>query len=93
MAINTKIMFFNLVLVVSALLLISMAEGRVVDLVSAKGQSAPKCQTVFAVEADDTCFDVAQKFGLTAEFFTGINPNLNCNALFVGQWLCIEETF
>ncbi|KAJ0097403.1 hypothetical protein Patl1_27923 [Pistacia atlantica] len=28
-------------------------------------------------------------FGLATESFGSINPNLNCSALFVGQWLCV----
>ncbi|THF94201.1 hypothetical protein TEA_029971 [Camellia sinensis var. sinensis] len=52
-------------------------------------QAAPNCDTVYGVEIGDTCFSVTQQFNLTTEFFTEINPNLVCDKVFVGQWLCI----
>ncbi|KAF5950146.1 hypothetical protein HYC85_012139 [Camellia sinensis] len=42
-------------------------------------QAAPNCDTVYGVEIGDTCFSVTQKFNLTTEFFTEINPNLVCD--------------
>ncbi|KAK1588136.1 hypothetical protein Q3G72_020165 [Acer saccharum] len=56
------------------------------------GKSSPEYKTVFGVARGGTCFDIAQQFNLTTEFFDSINPNVNCNALFVGQWLCIAGT-
>lgn len=53
---------------------------------------SPDCDTVVGVESGDTCFDIAQDFGLTTEFFNSINPNIKCDDLFVGQWVCIEGT-
>lgn len=49
-----------------------------------------KCDSVYGVKSGDTCFGVAQMFNLSTEFFDAINPNLNCTALFVGQWLCLD---
>ena len=53
---------------------------------------APECDAVFGVGSGDTCFVVAQLFNLTADEFSTINPNLNCESLFVGQWLCVDGT-
>ena len=53
-------------------------------------KSTPLCDAVIGVESGDTCFDIADKFQLTTEFFDSINPNLNCDALFVGQWVCVD---
>lgn len=50
------------------------------------------CDAVYSVQSGDTCFGVAQMFNLSTEFFDSINPNLNCTALFVGQWLCLDGT-
>lgn len=50
------------------------------------------CNSVYPVQDGDTCFAVTQMFKLTTDFFTSINPNLNCDALFVGQWLCVDGT-
>ena len=55
-------------------------------------KSTPECDAVVGVESGDTCFDIADKFQLTTEFFDSINPNLNCDALFVGQWVCVDGT-
>ena len=55
-------------------------------------KATPECDIVVGVEKGDTCFDIAQKFQLTTDFFASINPNLNCDALFVGQWVCVDGT-
>ncbi|TXG60345.1 hypothetical protein EZV62_014918 [Acer yangbiense] len=82
-----KAMLFSLVLLISAFLIISMAESRMVV-----AKSNPECELVVGVVSGDTCAAITQQFGLTTEFFGSINPNVNCNALFVGQWLCISGT-
>ncbi|WJZ96275.1 hypothetical protein VitviT2T_014975 [Vitis vinifera] len=70
--------------------------GRVVSAstmaVATTAKATPECDTVVGVESGDTCFDIADKFQLTTEFFDSINPNLNCDALFVGQWVCVDGT-
>ncbi|KAJ0040483.1 hypothetical protein Pint_27295 [Pistacia integerrima] len=84
--------FFNLLLIFFLLLFItSTTQSRHLDGVhlDPKAKSAPSCETVFGVRSGDTCFGIAQLFGLTTESFGSINPNLNCGALFVGQWLCV----
>ncbi|KAE8728801.1 hypothetical protein F3Y22_tig00004072pilonHSYRG00219 [Hibiscus syriacus] len=75
-----------LVLIVAVMVLVSMAEGR--RLVISR-KSTPSCVKVYGVESGDTCFSVTQTFNMTATFFYAMNPNLNCDSLFVGQWLCI----
>ncbi|KAJ6991124.1 hypothetical protein NC653_019361 [Populus alba x Populus x berolinensis] len=52
-------------------------------------KSTPECDEVVGAASGDTCFTIAQSFNLTAASFDVINPNLNCTALFVGQWLCV----
>lgn len=51
-----------------------------------------KCESVYGVKTGDTCFEIAQTFSVPIEFFDSINPNLNCTALFVGQWVCLNGT-
>ncbi|KAL9377641.1 hypothetical protein Peur_028976 [Populus x canadensis] len=77
------------VLVLSFLLIISMAESRILGTAGFFAESTPECDDVVGVASGDTCFTIAQSFNLTAASFDAINPNLNCNALFVGQWLCV----
>lgn len=48
------------------------------------------CNTVFGVNSGDTCFSIAQGFGLSSGEFEFINPNIDCAALFVGQWVCVQ---
>ncbi|KAJ9690272.1 hypothetical protein PVL29_012763 [Vitis rotundifolia] len=52
-------------------------------------QAIPQCDTVIGVESGDTCFHIIQNFNMTTEFFESIKPNLNCDELFIGQWLCV----
>ncbi|RWR93270.1 Peptidoglycan-binding Lysin subgroup [Cinnamomum micranthum f. kanehirae] len=91
---NTSVMFFNLALMLSLLLIISIAEARLFGSVQVfeRKDPAPVCITVHGVVSGETCFSVTQTFNLTTEFFSVINPNLNCDAIFVGQWLCVSGT-
>ncbi|XP_019708456.1 secreted LysM effector LysM2 [Elaeis guineensis] len=84
--------FVNGALLVSLLLLfaINMAEGKLFGVGYLK--STLRCETVYGVQSGNTCFKVQQQFNLTAEEFGGINPNLDCDNLFVGQWLCVNGT-
>ncbi|CAA3005938.1 Hypothetical predicted protein [Olea europaea subsp. europaea] len=87
---NNIAMDLNMIFIVSLLLVFVMAESRSLLGSIVRGNSPPVCDEVVDVKSGDTCFVVAKTFNLTAEFFDAINPNLNCTALFVGQWLCID---
>ncbi|KAF9679002.1 hypothetical protein SADUNF_Sadunf07G0094800 [Salix dunnii] len=82
-------LFISSVLVLSLLLIFSMAESRFLDGGGLLKPKTPECDEVFGIRSDDTCFGIAQTFNLTTDLFDSINPNLNCTALFVGQWLCV----
>ncbi|KAL5707888.1 hypothetical protein ACHQM5_018740 [Ranunculus cassubicifolius] len=85
---NKAVILFNIVLILSPLLIMSMAEGRLFGV--GKGKLTPTCNKVRGVEISDTCFDIIKSNLLTATDFSAINPNINCNGLFVGQWVCID---
>ncbi|KAL3509510.1 hypothetical protein ACH5RR_028911 [Cinchona calisaya] len=74
----------QVVLVLSLLLIVAMAESRNIGI-----DTVPSCISVYAAQIGDTCFSVAQQFKLTAEVFSSINPNLVCDNIFAGQWLCV----
>ncbi|CAL4973692.1 unnamed protein product [Urochloa decumbens] len=50
------------------------------------------CRKVHGVKAGETCSSVAQAAGLTQDDFLGFNPNINCEKVFVGQWVCLAAT-
>ncbi|KAI6699825.1 hypothetical protein NL676_014149 [Syzygium grande] len=83
-----KSIFFNLVSILFFVLMVSVVESRVVGRVP-KAEPDHLCDQVVGVKSGDTCFATAQQFNLTIESYRFINPNLNCEALFVSQWLCI----
>ncbi|PSS04750.1 LysM domain-containing protein [Actinidia chinensis var. chinensis] len=85
---NKNTMFLNIVLVLSLLLVITMAQGSSIQGDKAK-PTDPFCDLVVGAEKGDTCFGIAKAFDLTTDFFNFLNPNLNCDDIFVGQWLCI----
>uniref|UniRef100_A0A803NLT8 LysM domain-containing protein n=1 Tax=Cannabis sativa TaxID=3483 RepID=A0A803NLT8_CANSA len=98
---NSNIKTLCLVFMISLLFAVSMAENRLFGrFASGHGKavpvlplpSTPVCNSVYGVKDGDTCFAVTQMFKLTTDFFTSINPNLNCAALFVSQWLCVDGT-
>lgn len=62
------------------------------QVVATKAKAVPACDTVLGVTKGDTCFDIAKSFELTTPEFDAINPNINCAALFVGQWVCVAGT-
>ncbi|KAL8102301.1 hypothetical protein AgCh_026982 [Apium graveolens] len=80
---------------ISALELFSVLAFAVLLVRSVEGSSNTKakelsCTTFIDHIEGETCFSIAQEFSLTLDEFIGFNPNLNCNELFVGQWLCLN---
>jgi hypothetical protein len=45
---------------------------------------------VHGVQERETCFTVAQAAGLTLKQFISFNPNIICEKLFIGQWICVD---
>ncbi|KAL8502294.1 hypothetical protein ACS0TY_021432 [Phlomoides rotata] len=84
---NTSI--FKLVLVLTLVLMISVSESIPISFGRGKPVAAVACITVVGAESGDTCSSIAGGFGLSLKEFLKINPNINCAAVFVGQWLCI----
>ncbi|OIT01721.1 hypothetical protein A4A49_03197 [Nicotiana attenuata] len=78
----------NLALFLSFLLIALAVEGRQVGI-TGKSDANLVCSSVYGAELGDTCLGVAEEFKLTAVEFGDLNPNMNCNAIFVGQWLCV----
>lgn len=62
-----------------------MTAAAVGKLADAKAE----CKVVYGQEFGDTCTSTAQKFSLSLDSFLAINPNLNCDSIFVGEWLCV----
>nr|CAB3478511.1 unnamed protein product [Digitaria exilis] len=48
------------------------------------------CDKVYGVQKHETCFAVSQAAGLSLKKFLRFNPNINCNNLFIGQWVCLH---
>nr|CAB3478510.1 unnamed protein product [Digitaria exilis] len=63
----------------------------VVTLADALPLASPLvCDKVYGVQKHETCFAVAQAEGLSLKKFLRFNPNINCNNLFIGQWVCLH---
>ncbi|OAY35228.1 hypothetical protein MANES_12G082800v8 [Manihot esculenta] len=87
---NKAAVLLNLALLVSLLLIINRTESRQIAIGFREGKATPDCDSVYGAQDGDTCTSVAKMFNLTIEFFSSINPNLNCDDIFVGQWLCVD---
>ncbi|KAM3285244.1 hypothetical protein P3S67_024043 [Capsicum chacoense] len=101
---NDRVLSF--LIIFSLLLYITLVESKFTIHESSSSSSSPSpspslgpdpaseisCLKVVNVKNGDTCFDVSKTFGLGSDVFSAINPNLNCTALFVGQWLCVDGT-
>ncbi|KAM5546581.1 hypothetical protein ABKV19_002390 [Rosa sericea] len=80
-----------LLLVVSLLVIISVAESKRLAVgFAGKKASALVCNAIYGAEEGDTCSLVAEMFNLSLDSFLAINPNINCDSFFVGQWLCVD---
>ena len=50
-----------------------------------EGQSnSLACKSVYGAKGGDPYLGIVKKFSLNVDFFSAINPNLNCNTIFVG---------
>ncbi|KAM6585057.1 hypothetical protein CsatB_012059 [Cannabis sativa] len=88
---NSNIKTLYLVFMISLVITFSIAESRLSGKFAGKAVVVD-CSAVHGVEDGDTCFSVTQGLQLAPDFFSSLNPNLNCDALFVGQWLCVDGT-
>ncbi|KAI8324491.1 ADC synthase [Martensiomyces pterosporus] len=48
------------------------------------------CARTYIVQSGDTCWRIAQTFGLTTDALLSLNPDLNCNSLYIGQSVCLD---
>ncbi|KVH96602.1 Peptidoglycan-binding lysin domain-containing protein [Cynara cardunculus var. scolymus] len=90
MAYNKASMLLSCILLLSFALLISVGESKVSFHKSLKRQPVLVCNKIYGTQAGDTCFSIIQAFHLTTTAFSTINPNLNCDKVFVGEWLCVN---
>ncbi|KAL5716006.1 hypothetical protein ACHQM5_017751 [Ranunculus cassubicifolius] len=51
---------------------------------------AVQCTGVTDAVSGDTCSSLAETFNLSGKVFAALNPNLDCDNMFVGQWICID---
>ncbi|KAI4365082.1 hypothetical protein MLD38_021101 [Melastoma candidum] len=91
---STAIYVRVILALILVLLLMACVSGRESNVepegVSNPSQTPLKCSSPYGVQSGDTCFDIAKQAGLDTAQFLAINPNLVCEKLFVGQWVCIK---
>ncbi|KAL3740432.1 hypothetical protein ACJRO7_021679 [Eucalyptus globulus] len=89
---SAVIFFFQILLRLSLLLAVSMAENKLIEGVGILGEKDSKleCATAYGVRGGDNCTSVAETFSLSPGIFADINPNVDCNDLLLGQWLCVQ---
>ncbi|KAI3765141.1 hypothetical protein L2E82_15167 [Cichorium intybus] len=73
------------------LMLVVLSESRftLTDGVQ-KAKAALVCNQVVGVGDGEDCTIISKEFKLTLASFLAINPNINCESIFVGQWVCID---
>ncbi|KVH96946.1 Peptidoglycan-binding lysin domain-containing protein [Cynara cardunculus var. scolymus] len=85
-------MFVKMATILSLFLMfVVLAESRstLVDGLH-KAKSAIVCNQVIGVEVGDDCTTISQSVKMSLESFLAINPNINCEKIFVGQWVCVD---
>ncbi|MCD7453676.1 hypothetical protein HAX54_021831, partial [Datura stramonium] len=71
------------------LLSINIAQSRIVST-GIGTNSALICSKIYGANIGDTCFSIMQQFSVTTEAFNTFNPNLDCDKMFVGEWICLD---
>jgi len=59
------------------------------------GEDAPPCPEDFVawqVSGGDTCWNIANRWGVSVDELRGWNEGVNCIALRLGQMLCLRKT-
>ncbi|KAL3721464.1 hypothetical protein ACJRO7_033892 [Eucalyptus globulus] len=74
--------FFNLVSILFFVLMVTRVESRFIT-----GNFF--CHRYVQVNSGDTCYAIAQQYGLTLDTFYSYNPNVNCDDLSIDQYLCV----
>ncbi|KAM3301744.1 hypothetical protein P3S67_016246 [Capsicum chacoense] len=80
-----------LILVLSFLVILTSYQGLVAFFKGTNIEN-PECRRIYAAQAGDTCESIIELFNLTDQDFSSYNPNLNCDKIFVGEWLCTNGT-
>ncbi|KAI5660758.1 hypothetical protein M9H77_20081 [Catharanthus roseus] len=92
MANNKATIYLSFAFVI--LFILSMAESRALNGGLGATQTISNqvvvCDKIYGAQSGDNCFSIALQFNLTTEFFASLNPNLNCNHIFIGEWLCVD---
>ncbi|GKB68140.1 peptidoglycan-binding lysin domain-containing protein [Tanacetum coccineum] len=82
-----KTMFLKMAAMLSLFLMFAiLAESRSTLIGIEKDPFAVTCNQVVGAKAGDDC----DSFKLGLESLLAINPNINCLAIFVGQWVCVD---
>uniref|UniRef100_A0A8R7TSK6 LysM domain-containing protein n=1 Tax=Triticum urartu TaxID=4572 RepID=A0A8R7TSK6_TRIUA len=92
-------------LITSLLVAVTLADGRITVQVqrhsvsrgtscqpAVKAVLALACNKVNAVQTGDTCSSTADGAGLAQEDFLDFNPNINCEKIFLVQWVCLDAS-
>ncbi|KAG6404870.1 hypothetical protein SASPL_132447 [Salvia splendens] len=83
--------FLSVAVFLLALVLVHVAESRVLPKSGdGKAKSILICTEPYGAADGDTCFSITKSFNLTTDFFTAMNPNLDCDKIFISQWLCVD---
>ncbi|KAK4714300.1 hypothetical protein R3W88_020207 [Solanum pinnatisectum] len=82
----------NFALVLTFLLILSTPSlgRRILRSTNGASQAIPTCTVIYNVDTGDTCDSIIKSF--EAEKFSSLNPNLNCDNLFVGEYVCLNGT-
>ncbi|CAL4961040.1 unnamed protein product [Urochloa decumbens] len=48
------------------------------------------CKIAYGIKERETCFAVAKATRMPLKKFLRFNPNINCDNLFIGQWVCLS---
>ncbi|MFS8026545.1 putative LysM domain-containing protein [Helianthus anomalus] len=87
-------MFVKMVAMLSlCLMLVVLADSRS-TLIGGfqKPNSIVTCNQVIGAQSGDDCTTISKSVKLGLESFLAINPNINCESIFVGQWICVDGT-
>ncbi|KAL3746106.1 hypothetical protein ACJRO7_015112 [Eucalyptus globulus] len=77
--------FFNLVSILLFVLMVTWVKSLIVGR-----EPFLLCHELAQVNSEDTCYAIAQQYESTLDTLYSINPNVNCDDLSIGQYLCVS---
>ncbi|CAN0914839.1 hypothetical protein LINGRAHAP2_LOCUS28777 [Linum grandiflorum] len=93
MATNILMKIINSILVISFIMVVMMSTAESTSRHLLTPACTVSCTEFVGVKRDETCDSISQdNNSMTVSKFLSLNPNLVCENMFEGEWVCVDGT-